>query len=443
MPVHRTLRSALAAALAVSAALAIPAAAAAHGGCRHARVAGAAGDPAVVADWNARAVTTLLGDTSKAPQETFLYTGFVQAAVYDAVVGVAGRYEPYSQNACAPRGASAQAAAVAAAHRVLVAYAPYARASLDTAYADALAQIPDGRSKTDGVAFGTLAADNLIARRAGDGRNAPIFFTQAPAPGVWRPTPPALASMVVPWMGFVTPLLVSSPQQFGEPGPPPALTSRRYTRDFAEVESLGRQDSTARSPEQTATALFYSGNAAVQLNAALRDQASVRALDLVDAARLFAAADMSIADALISVWHSKYVYGLWRPITAINLADTDGNPATAADTTWMPFLTTPAYPSYVSGYSGVTGAFTGALENALRTRELHLTVISTAAPGAVRGYATGAALDQDVINARIWLGIHYRFDDTAGVRMGHRVARFALSHYFGRARPSGHGEEDR
>ena len=141
---------------------------------------------------------------------------------------------------------------------------------------------------------------------------------------------------------------------------------------------------------------------------------------------------MSMADAVISVWHSKYVYGLWRPITAITLADTDANPATQADLTWTPLLATPAYPSYVSGYSGVTGAFTGALQDALRTHDLHLTLISTAVPGAVHSYETGAALDQDVINARIWLGIHYRFDDTGGVRMGQHVARFALQHYFGR-----------
>ena len=239
--------------------------------------------------------------------------------------------------------------------------------------------------------------------------------------------------MFVPWMGFVTPLLVRSPQQFGEPGPPPALVSARYTRDFAEVKALGSQDSTARRAEQTATALFFSGNAAVQLNAALRDQASVRRLDIVDAARLFAAVDMSMADAVISVWRSKYIYGLWRPITAINLADSDGNPATEADTTWTPLLTTPAYPSYVSGYSGLTGAFTRALQDALRTRDLDLTLTSTAVPGAVRDYDTGAALRQDVVDARIWLGIHFRFDDTGGVAMGQHVARWALRHYFGRA----------
>jgi hypothetical protein len=428
MPGSRPPYALLLATLAVAAALALPAGAAAHG-CRHTP---ATGDPAVISDWNALAVQTFVADTTKAPQETPLYTAFVQAAVYDAVVGVAGRYEPYHLRACAPRGASAQAAAVTAAHDVIVNYSPYAQASVEAAYTAALEQIPDGQAKSDGVAFGRLAAADLIALRTGDGRNAPILFTQAPAPGVWRPTPPAFAQMAVPWMAFVRPLLVRSPEQFGDPGPPPALTSRRYTRDFAEVEALGRQDSTERSAEQTATAQFFSGNAAVQYNAALRNQATMRGLDIVDAARLFAADEMSMADAVISVWHAKYIYGLWRPVTAINLADTDGNPATDPDPSWKPLLATPPYPSYVSGYSGLTGAFTRALENALRTRDADLTLISTAVTGATRTYDTGAALRQDVIDARIWLGIHFRFDDTGGVAVGQRVARYALRHYFGR-----------
>ena len=158
-------------------------------------------NPTVISDWNALAVTTFSGDPTKVPQETPLYMGFVQAAVYDAVVGIDGRYEPYRFDARAPRRTSAQAAAVAAAHKVLVTYSPYAQATLDAAYATSLAQIPDGKAKTRGVAFGTLAADNLIAMRANDGRNAPVLFTQPPAPGVWRPTPPAFLPMAVPWMG--------------------------------------------------------------------------------------------------------------------------------------------------------------------------------------------------------------------------------------------------
>ena len=391
----------------------------------------AAGDPTVISDWNALAVTTFSGDTTKLPQETPLYMGFVQAAVYDAVVGIDDRYEPYRFHARAPHRASAQAAAVAAAHKVLVTYSPYAQATLDAAYATALAQIPNGKAKTRGVAFGTLAADNLIAIRTNDGRNAPVLFTRPPAPGVWRPTPPAFLPMAVPWMGAVTPLLVRSGAQFGEPGPPPALTSARYTRDFREVQALGSATSTARTPEQTSTALFFSGNAAVQFNAALRDQMTVRHPDIVDAARMFAAVDMSEADAIIAAWHAKYLYGFWRPITAINLADTDGNPATTADPSWTPLLTTPPYPEYVSGYSTLTGAFTRALADTLDTRHLQLTLISTAVPGAVRNYDSGRALRNDVVNARVWLGIHFRSADTGGVQMGQRVADWALDHYFG------------
>ncbi|MBV8999517.1 MAG: hypothetical protein JO304_10675, partial [Solirubrobacterales bacterium] len=142
-------------------------------------------DPTVISDWNALAVTTFGADPTKAPQETPLYMGFVQAAVYDAVVGVEGGYEPYRFDARAPRGTSAPAAAAAAAHQVLAAYSPYAQTRLDAAYATSLAQIPDGNAKTEGIAFGTLAAENLIAMRANDGRNAPVLFSQPPAPGVW------------------------------------------------------------------------------------------------------------------------------------------------------------------------------------------------------------------------------------------------------------------
>jgi len=228
---------------------------------------------------------------------------------------------------------------------------PSARATLDIRYAASLARIPDGTAKTQGIAFGVRAADSLIQLRAHDGRNADIQFTQLPGPGVWRPTPPGLP-MSAPWLGFVTPLLAHSATQFAPPAPP-ALTSARYTRDFAEVKALGSVTSTARTPEQTSTAQFFSGNPLVQYNAALRDQVSVRHLDIVDTARMFAAIDMSVADAEITVWHAKYSYGLWRPVTAIGLADTDGNSATSPDPSWVPMITTPPYPEYPSGVQRV------------------------------------------------------------------------------------------
>jgi hypothetical protein len=386
-------------------------------------------DPSVVSEWNQIAATTLLADTAKPSPVPFLYMGFVHAAIYDAVMGVYRRYEPYSYWPRAPHRASARAAAVAAAHQVLVTYSPAAQASLDAAYSASLAKLPDGRSKTDGVAYGTRVADHLIALRANDGRNAPITFTQPPAPGVWRPTPPALAPMIAPWAGAVTPLMVASGAQFGDPGPPPALTSATYTRDFNEVKALGSATSTVRTADQTATALFYSGNAIAQFNAALRDQVLVRHLDIVKAARLFAAVDMSAADTFISVWYAKLKYGFWRPDTAISLADTDGKPATTADPTWTPLRPDPAYPEYVSGYSAQAGSLTVALARAVHSHRLRATLISTAVPGT-RNYDSGAALRTDVVNGRMWLGVHFRTADEVGSRMGQQVAGWALDHYF-------------
>jgi hypothetical protein len=388
-----------------------------------------ANDPAVISDWNAIAVTTLAGDTTKQPVEDVLYMGFVQAAVYNAVVGVDGRYAPYRFHAHAPRGTSAQAAAVAAAHQVLVTYVPSAQATLDTDYAASLAQIPDGTAKTQGIAFGTRAADHLIRQRAHDGRNADIQFTQPPAPGVWRPTPPLFLPMSAPWLAFVTPLLVHSATQFA-PAAPPALTSARYTRDFNEVKALGSVNSTERTADQTATALFFSGNALVQYNTALRDQVTLRHLDIAAAARMFAAVDMSVADAIITVWHAKYIYGLWRPITAINLADTDGNPATSPDPNWVPLVATPNYPEYPSGYNAFTSTVSHGVENLFATRQLQMTLISTAVPGAQRFYDSGSALRQDVVNARIWLGFHFRTADTASRKIGRQVAAWTIDNYF-------------
>ena len=235
--------------------------------------------------------------------------------------------------------------------------------------------------------------------------------------------------MSAPWLGFVTPLLVPSATQFAPPAPP-ALTSARYTRDFNEVKAFGSLTSTARTAAQTDTALFFSGNALVQYHGALRDQVTVRHLDIVDAARMFAAIDMSLADAEISVWHAKYVYGYWRPITAINLADTDGNPATVADPTWVPLLTTPPYPDYPSGYNVVNSTVTHGLENLFRTRHLQLTLGSTSVPGVQRHYDSGRVLRRDVVDARVWLGIHFRLADTAAREIGRQLTAWTLDHYF-------------
>ena len=388
-------------------------------------------DPTVISDWNALAIGTFSADPKKVPQETPLYMGFVQAAVYDAVVGIDRRYEPYRFDARAPRGTSAQAAAVAAAHKVLVTYSPYAKANLDAAYATSLAQIPDGKAKTRGIAFGTLAADNLITMRANDGRNAPVLFTQPPAPGVWRPTPPAFLPMAVPWMGSVTPLLLRSGAQFGEPGPPPALTSSRYTRDFAEVKALGSATSTLRTPEQTSTALFFSGNAAVAVQRGTpgsddgaapghrgrrqdvrggRHERSRR-----DHLRLAREIPLRLLAA-----HHRDPPGRHRRQPR---DDRRPNLDAASDDAYLSRLCKRLLRSHRSLYPG--------LADALDTSHLQLTLTSTSVPGAVRHYDSGSSLRNDVVDARVWLGIHFRSADTGGVDMGQRVADWALDHYFG------------
>jgi hypothetical protein len=226
----------------------------------------------------------------------------------------------------------------------------------------------------------------------------------------------------------VTPLLVRSATQFGPP-PPPALTCQRYTRDFAEVKAFGSATSTVRTAEQTATAQFFSGNVVPQFSFALRDQAAARTLDLTDTARMYAEVDMTMADALITAWRAKLVCGFWRPSTAIQLADTDGNPATVADPAWTPLLVNPPYPDYVSGYNAVAAAGSRALED-LFGPHLDLNLISTAVPGAVRHYDSGRGLRTDVVNARVWLGIHFRTADLRSRDIGIDAANWVNGHYF-------------
>jgi len=430
----RSARTAVAGLLAVSVvALAPPQAADAH----HRR---GADNPIVISDWNRYAVEAIAGDPSlpvKAPIEVYLYTAFMHVAVYNAVVGIEGGYRPYHFHKEAPRHASSEAAAAAAAHRVMVTYSPARKDVLDAHYADSLEAVPDGRSKTRGIEYGEDAAAALIARRVGDGRNGDVRWNPAEptAPGVWQPTTPSEAPFSVPWLGYVRPLLIRTGDQF-DPGPPPALTSTRYAHDFNEVKDYGAIGSTGRTSAMTASARFFSGNPVVQFTTALRDQAAKRGMDIAESARMFAAVHTSVADASIAIWWTKHHYGFWRPLTAIQDAGTDGNDATTADPSWRPAIEgmpvplpsreTPPYPEYVSGYNGAMGAFTQALRDVLGTRHLDLVLTSTASPGEVRTYDLGQDARQQVIDARVWLGLHFRFADTAAATMGQQVAHEGL-----------------
>jgi hypothetical protein len=392
-----------------------------------------------VLDWNAAAVATVRSALpAKFQLESDLYMAYVQASVYDAVVKIAGRYEPYHHFASpvSPRGASVPAAVAAAAYTALAYYFPSQQAALQTTYTAYLTGLAsDGQAA--GVAIGQAAANDIIAERSGDGRDAVIATPYGAGPltaGVWVfAPPPSLQSAQTPWLAFMRPFLLRAPWQF-RVEPPPSLTSPRYTRDLGEVQAYGSATSTLRTPEQTAVAQFWNAFATNQTNAMITGVINTHAMDAVDAARSFAIANMVDTDAGIACWDSKYHYQLWRPVTAIQHADIDNNPGTTADATWTPLLTTPNHPEYPAAHGCITGA-----ESDLLTAILHTRNIQVDYPGAVGGastltttrhYATAGDLRREIINARVWAGLHYRNSGHVGVQLGRAVARYALDHYF-------------
>jgi hypothetical protein len=388
-------------------------------------------DATVIAQWDAIAVRTIASENPVPIPASTLYFGFVSLAVYDAVVAIRGGYRPYLPQPPADRRASADAAVVTAAHDVLAHYFPASAANLAADRTAALAAIPDGYRKTAGQRAGATAAARLIAARADDGRNAAITFTAAPAPGVWRPTPDAFAPMAVAWLGFVRPLALRAPDQIPLAGPD-ALHSRAYARDFAEVRAYGAAQGSARSDAQTQTAMFWSANVVAQFHTALQDQITRRGVGLLPAARASALLGLASADTQIGCWRAKYEHAFWRPVTAIRLADTDGNPRTSPDPAWTPLALNPPYPDYVSGHACITGAATETFGHLFGSRSIDLDVTSPVT-GTTRHYRSTAALDAETMNARIWLGLHFRRAMTDGNRLGHETARWIARHELGPA----------
>ncbi len=384
-------------------------------------------DPGVVARWNAIAARTIYTENATPVPASGLYFGFVGIAVHDAVATIDGGHRTSSTLRRPGGAASPEVAAATAAHRVLAHYFPASAAKLDADYAAFLAGLAGRAGLEQGRRVGEAAAAALIRRRLDDGRGAAVTLDVAPAPGVWRPTPDAFAPMVVPWLGFVRPLALRSATRLRLPGPDP-LRSRAYARDFAEVRAYGARDGSARTPAQTQTALFWNANPVLQYQEALRDQVSRRGLDIAASARAFALLGTSTADALIACWRGKYDTASWRPVTAIREADTDGNRFTTADPAWTPLVPTPAYPEYLSGHACATGAASGTFRHLFGAGPLDLTV-SSPVTGTTRHYRTTRALDEETMDARIWLGIHFRKAMTDGNRLGHRVARETARHF--------------
>jgi hypothetical protein len=387
----------------------------------------------VVTDWNVITQTTSAATPGPPGPARNIELAMVHLAMHDAIQAIQRRFETYSSG-MVPRSGSVIAAAATAAHDVLVNRFSAAAtvAGLDATYA---AYLASHQLTTDdpGVAAGRQAAANIIQMRVGDGGypTTPSTFFGGTAPGQWRPTsfttttPPEPVSMVTPWMGTMRTFAVThSSQMFS--GAPPRLTSRRYTRDYNEVKALGRNVGSTRTPAQTAIAVFYSEGPAGYWNRTMRSLTDKYITDPGDTARMFALVSVATADALMTSWQSKMHHNFWRPVTGIQLGDTDGNRSTAGDPTWQPLYTTPNYPDYTSGASSNAGAAAEMLRLFFRTDRVNFSVIGA---NSVRDYTRFSDVAQDVVDARIYMGIHFRFPDMAGRTSGSRVARYVYKHF--------------
>jgi len=381
----------------------------------------------VITTWNQIAVSTV---TAAGPSPTaFNYFAFVHLAMYNAVVGISGGYELYQWDAAGSKQASPEAAAAAAAHHVLRTYFPAHATSLDASLAASLSLVRNPVARAKGISFGVQAADRIIALRASDGRGAFVDVPVGTGPGHWRPEP-ATALFSSAWLGGVTPLAVQSADQFAA-GPPPPINSDTYLEEFNEVRITGEINAspTDRSDEMEQTARFFSDAGIGPMQAALREFATRRGLNIVESARMFAAVDTSIADGAITVWKGKLDYMWWRPITAIRNADIDGRDDTAKVDNWTPLIGTPPYPDWPSGLCSVVAATSTVLERLNGDGTLDLTITSAAA-GVTRNYATKAQIAEDAVSARVWSGIHFRTADEVSIDIGTNVANYVLDNYF-------------
>lgn len=385
-----------------------------------------------VADWDAVG-TQAFTAAALTPPEGFVIFSYVGIAVYDSVMAVDGGYRPFAIDVDAPRGASAEAAVAAAAHRILVHYLPAQAATIvDPAYGASLAKIPDGPGKRDGVATGEAVAAFVIAQRADDGFRAPVTYTppNPPIPGVWLPTAPT--PPIGTYTGLMRPFSLDSADQF-RPDGPPALSSKRWARDYDEVKEIGSSTSTTRTPEQTLAARFWAEPPVQQARGSFRKFVLDHQLDIADAARFMAMVSVVDADAIIACFDAKYHYAFWRPITAVRAGDTDGNDATVGDPTWSPLLAaTPNHPEYPSAHACVTPAAARAIARFQETNVIDFTVPSLTGLGS-RYFARVRDMQDEVGDARIWGGIHYRSSVEDGVAIARRVAHQVLAHHFQRS----------
>ena len=406
-----------------------------------------------VTDWNAIASDSIVVTAGQPPPVSALSFAMVQGAVYDAVNAIDRGHQPYLVQPPSNPTDSKEAAAATAAYRVLVGFDdlpglfPLQQPTLQPQYDAYIAALPDNPpgSKSAGVTIGGTTATAMLDARMNDGRFGPPPDLYPPAPGIWRPTPPFFANDPAPWVGNVLPFIVPSAEMLRTDGPN-ALTNAAYTDDFNEVKEIGSLTSTTRTPDQTDAAIFWQDHLHAFMNRLFRDLVVSQSLTIVDSARLFAMENLAAADAAIGCWNDKYYWQFWRPITAIREADTDGNPDTEADPAWLPLfdpatpicnpippLATPPFPDHPSGHACGTSAFVHTLQNFFGTDRIAFSAYSNKSC-TTRSFDRFSDALKEVINARVWAGIHFRTADTQGAVLGKKVARYLKKHYFRPAR---------
>ena len=401
-----------------------------------------------VADWNATAAAALQTGGGAAPPgagqgaASTAHLAMVHGAVYDAVNAIAGGHEPFVASPAALPWYSQDAAVAAAAHRVLTHQVvrngvvvndlgiPAARIpTIEAAYQAAITAIPAGPARAGGIATGEAAADAMLAARSADGRFGALTFTPGTLPGQWIPT----SGVIDPgaWLQGVTPFVLPDPDRFRGRAPHP-LHTRAYAEDFDEVKALGRATGSTRTQAQTDAANFWGvGNATVAMASVLRSVANGQGGTLADHARVFARAYTNAADALIVTWRDKARYSSWRPITAIQQAASDGNPATEAEPGWTSLLPSPPYPEHPSGLSAFGCSVVDTLQDFYgRDRAAYTGTNPSTSPPMTRTFASFSELCDDIVDARVATGVHFRFADEEAGKIGEKVAHWGNRHAF-------------
>ena len=386
----------------------------------------AAPDP--VTRWS-EAAGSAAAAAGMAPLRTPITFALLHVALYDAVAAITGTHAAFAVSPPIVRPASAHAAAIEAGYHVLVAELPSQRPVLEAVHGTLLAEIPDGAAKVNGRAAGAAAARELLAIRATDGRNANVAYTPGSGPGAWTPTPPDFLAPSTTFLAHVTPFTMEGPAQF-RPSGPTAMSTRRWVDDYNEVKSLGARLSAARTAEQTATGRFWEPLAGTVWPASIRRLAREQQLDLSESARFQAAAFAAFADGLIACWDAKFFFNFWRPVTAIRNAHSDGRGSAEPDPSWEPLSVTPNFPEYPSGHACATAAVAHVIEDFF-PHDVTLPARNVVT-GEERFYRKAADVVDEVVEARMLIGVHFRSSNEDGAEIGRRIAQQIRSRWFKR-----------